>query len=475
MLISIAWKNIWRKPSRSLVLITAIVIGLSGAVFSIALTEGMLQQRNQNSINRNYSHIQIHNPDFQDNMKLSDTIHNVVNVIENINKDPDVEAFTSRLKFFGMANTSRSMQGVVIFGIDPDKEKQVTTIYKCLQDTLSQYLPGNYDNEILISKRLAQNLKLVYYQYTDEVDTLLLKRNISTDVIDKLSVIKNQKIRNKNAFKDSLRAYLSADDFDKFADVIIDLSTHYSLRKKIILRFTDAYGNIIDDAFKVCGIYKTNDAMFDNMNVFVHKDYLANLTNVNKNTSTEIALLLKNEKEIASYKNKLAEKYPNLLIQSFFDLDPFMMIKKDFLHIYYFFILGFILFALSFGIINTILMSVMERTKELGMLMAVGMKKIRVFTMIMLESIFLSLSGGVLGMIIGGAISLYVASKGLDMSAYAGAWEAYGVSSVIHPVLKFNFFFATAFMVILTGILASLYPARKALKLNPSDALRSDT
>jgi len=193
MLISIAWKNIWRKPSRSLVLITAIVIGLSGAVFSIALTEGMLQQRNQNSINRNYSHIQIHNPDFQDNMKLSDTIHNVVNVIENINKDPDVEAFTSRLKFFGMANTSRSMQGVVIFGIDPDKEKQVTTIYKCLQDTLSQYLPGNYDNEILISKRLAQNLKLVYYQYTDEVDTLLLKRNISTDVIDKLSVIKNQK------------------------------------------------------------------------------------------------------------------------------------------------------------------------------------------------------------------------------------------------------------------------------------------
>ena len=78
-------------------------------------------------------------------------------------------------------------------------------------------------------------------------------------------------------------------------------------------------------------------------------------------------------------------------------------------------------------------------------------------------------------MIIGGAISLYVASKGLDMSAYAGAWEAYGVSSVIHPVLKFNFFFATAFMVILTGILASLYPARKALKLNPSDALRSDT
>ncbi len=475
MLISIAWKNIWRKPSRSLVLITAIVIGLTGAVFSIALTEGMIEQRNYNSIHRIYSHIQLHNPAFVDNMKLKDTISAANNIIENLQNESEVSAVSSRLKFQGMANTSRAMQGVIVFGIEPEKEKKITTIYECLIDTTSKYLPGEYENEILISSAIAQNLKLVFYQYSAETDSLLNSRDLPTELLMKLKALEGVKIRNKNAFKDSLRVYLDDFEYEKYADIIVDLATKYSLRKKIILRFTDINGNIVDDAFRVCGIYKTNDAMFDNMSVFVHKNYLADIVDVPKNTSTEIALLLNNENDVVSEKNKLIEKYPRLKVQAFFDIDPFMMIKKDFLHIYYFFILGFILFALSFGIVNTVLMSVMERTKELGMLMAVGMKKKRIFLMIMLESVFLSLAGGVLGMVFGAGVSLYFAAHGLDMSAYAGAWNSYGFDAVVYPLLKVDFFLATTFMVILTGILASLYPARKSLKLNPADALRSDT
>ena len=65
MLLSLSWKNIWRKPSRSIVLIIAIAIGLTGGVFTIALADGMLKHRNQEVIEQQYSHIQIHNKDLR--------------------------------------------------------------------------------------------------------------------------------------------------------------------------------------------------------------------------------------------------------------------------------------------------------------------------------------------------------------------------------------------------------------------------
>jgi len=119
-------------------------------------------------------------------------------------------------------------------------------------------------------------------------------------------------------------------------------------------------------------------------------------------------------------------------------------------------------------------MSVMERTKELGMLMSVGMKRKKIFNLIMLESVFLSLTGGIIGMIVGAAVSQFFHVHGLNMAEYAGTWEAYGFNSTIYPLLKFNYFIMITALVIAAGILSAIYPARRALKLNPSDALRSD-
>jgi len=132
------------------------------------------------------------------------------------------------------------------------------------------------------------------------------------------------------------------------------------------------------------------------------------------------------------------------------------------------------LLALSFGIINTMLMSVLERTRELGMLMAIGMNKKKVFQMIMLESVLLTLTGGMIGMIISALLINYYSVAGINLSMWAEGFEAIGYASIIYPSLSWSLFLGITLLVIITGILSSIWPARKALGLNPAEAIRHE-
>ena len=147
---------------------------------------------------------------------------------------------------------------------------------------------------------------------------------------------------------------------------------------------------------------------------------------------------------------------------------------NDFMIIYYFIFIGIIMLALAFGIINTMLMSVLERTKELGMLMAIGMNRRRVFTMIMLETVFLTCVGAAAGILLGWAVTGTLGRTGIHMAGWGEGFEAIGFAATVYPIVTPGFIALTAVMVIVTAILSSLWPARKALKLVPVEALRTE-
>ena len=118
------------------------------------------------------------------------------------------------------------------------------------------------------------------------------------------------------------------------------------------------------------------------------------------------------------------------------------------------------------------LMIVFERTRELGMLMAVGMSKSRVFTMIMLETVFLTIIGGVIGMALGALLIAVLHRFGIDLSAMAKGLAAYGVDSKIYPFITREFYINLTIMILSTGLLSAILPARKALQLKPVEAIR---
>ena len=101
----------------------------------------------------------------------------------------------------------------------------------------------------------------------------------------------------------------------------------------------------------------------------------------------------------------------------------------DYINQIYAIFMALILAALAFGIVNTMLMSVLERTRELGMLAAIGMNRRRIFMMIMLESIFLSIVGGFAGMAVSGIVIAITGRTGINLVKYSEGMEAFGYSA----------------------------------------------
>jgi ABC-type lipoprotein release transport system permease subunit len=244
------------------------------------------------------------------------------------------------------------------------------------------------------------------------------------------------------------------------------------LKSKLILRFQAGDGNLVEGAFKVCGIYRTANGMFDESNVFIRQSDLATLTG--EVPVHEIAILLHDDRQTLNVINTLKKQYPAAEVLGWKELLPDLGMISAMLGMMNYFILGTILAALAFGIVNTMLMIVLERTRELGMLMAVGMNKGRLFRMIMIESILLTLCGGLAGIIMSTIIIWITARTGIDLSAFGKGFEALGYDPVMYPEIRPGFYFGTVLLVILTGILSSLYPARKALSINPALAVKNE-
>ena len=243
------------------------------------------------------------------------------------------------------------------------------------------------------------------------------------------------------------------------------------LKSKIVLRFQNTDGNLNEAAFSVNGIFQTANSVFDETSVFVKKSDLDLITGAD-NGVQEIALVLKDIDLIPHVQSILKSKLPRLEVKSWLELRPEMAMITSVITIEVYIILGIILFALAFGIVNTMLMIVFERTRELGMLMAVGMSKSRVFNMIMLETIFLTFIGGIIGMALSAFLVSFFHRHGIDLSTMSKGLGAFGFDPKIYPFIATQFYFHLSIMIFCTGILSAIMPARKALKLKPVEAIR---
>lgn len=245
-----------------------------------------------------------------------------------------------------------------------------------------------------------------------------------------------------------------------------------NVRSKVVVTITQMDGTLTGGAFKIAGIFKTVNSTYDETKAFVRDSDLKNLIRIDDKAGHELAILLQENNMEDQVANQLETNFPDLQVMTWSELMPDMKMMNESMNLMMYIFVVIILLALGFGIVNTMLMVILERIKELGMLMAIEMNKLRVFSMIVLETIYLSLTGGVIGIIFAVILTAITHKTGLNLSLWAEGLNSLGFDAIIYPEIGFNSVMMVTLLVILTGVLAAIYPARKAIKLNPADALR---
>lgn len=241
---------------------------------------------------------------------------------------------------------------------------------------------------------------------------------------------------------------------------------------KVVLTFTDHTDEIVSGAFRVAGIIKTSNSAWEERNVYVSREELNELIGL-PNQAHEVGILLKSNDFVSNTKMQLQRQFPNQFIEDWKNLSPETELMVDTVDITSYIIMVIILIALAFGIINTMLMSILERTREIGMMMALGMNKGKLFLLVLLETTFLTLSGVPLGIL--GALGLdkYVSTYGFSFGKDSEVMmRKFGFGSRIFTEFPYEKLGITVLFVVSTAFISCIYPAIQALKLNPMEALR---
>lgn len=243
------------------------------------------------------------------------------------------------------------------------------------------------------------------------------------------------------------------------------------LKSKIVLTFSDDQGEAIKASFKITGIYDMKNKMLDMSQIIVRQEDLNKHFAIN-NYSNEFVILVDDYNKVDGVTAKIQKAFPELEVADWKQIAPELDISIEQVQNNQIVIRSIILIALIFGIINTLLMAVLERTHELGMMIAIGLNKAKMLKLILLESFALTLFAGPLGLILAYFIVEYFGKYGIDMGAIAESLEQYGMDPIIKTQVEFSTYIIIFILIAVTNMIGALYPALKAIRLKPAQAIR---
>ena len=249
------------------------------------------------------------------------------------------------------------------------------------------------------------------------------------------------------------------------------------LRSKVVIAFQDINGDITSLLFRIEGIFKSGNGMFDDYNVFVKNSAIfSNIPDLK--SYHEIPILTINGGVTTNSVNESLkldlQKINNTLdVKSWNEIAVELAYANQMLSSFLYIFMLIVLSGLSFGIINTMLMAILERKKEIGMLMSIGMTKIYIFLMISFETVFLSLVAIPFGLLITYITVDYFSVSGIDLSVVGSGLENFGVGTILYLKLPIKYYINLSLLVILISSISSIFPAIRALKINPAEATKS--
>jgi len=241
------------------------------------------------------------------------------------------------------------------------------------------------------------------------------------------------------------------------------------LGRRIVLMSQDPDNNIAERGFRIGGIYDTDLQATETRFVFAGIETVRKLLKMGSGVS-EISLLGHDYRHIDGLASEVRAVAGDAQTSTWMQLDPYMASMLDVMDGFILVWFSIIFLALSFGLINTLLMAVFERTREIGLIQALGMPPGNILFMVLVESVIMLLIGLLAGNLLSWLTILPI-RDGIDISAVAQGLEWAGMSSILLPAVKVSDVLLANAIVLVLGVAASLFPAWRASRKVPVEAI----
>jgi ABC-type lipoprotein release transport system permease subunit len=410
MSILIGWRNLWRNPRRTLIILTAIVIGIISMIVMSAFGRGIMEGMVSNSIDNLVGHIKIQNPNYRVDPAIDNRIDRANEVADLISELlPDDGRLVKRLRLDGVLSTSRDHAGVMIVGIEPELEEEISFIGRPLYSGTPL---DPYDtNGLLIGQALLERLGLG------------IGKKVVLMSQDGAGEGRAKAFRIRGSYRTELR------DTEK-RYVFVNLNNFQEM-----IGVSDSATEIAV-SLKLATTYQTG----------------------------RIEELVTRINEQLDNKELVAHGWRELLpaIAAYIDMfDVYMLI---------WFVVVFI--AMGFGLANTVLMAVYERMREFGLQRALGLRATGIIKSVMIEVVLLLLIGMALADFFSLFLVRVVFGSGIDLGSFGAGIEMWGISRVVYPILSLKDIVMANGVVIVLGLLVGLYPALHAARFTPVETMR---
>ncbi len=247
------------------------------------------------------------------------------------------------------------------------------------------------------------------------------------------------------------------------------LETDVGYRLVIITQGADGANR--EAGFRVAGLYDAEGTALEKSYVFTGMDHLGSLLDAPGVTEVSVRLAPGRADAESDAAARLTADFRDQEVLRWEQLEPQAAAMFAFADMAIFIWFLIMMGALVFGLVNTLVTAVLERIRELGMLRAVGMRPAAVILQVVIESSLIMLLGVIVGLGVG-SLLVYLLRDGIDLSTWAAGVEMAGMRTLLVPRLYGADLILVAGLSLVLGVLASFYPAWRAVKIKPLEALR---
>jgi putative ABC transport system permease protein len=409
----LAWRNLWFNPRRTLIAMAAIGLGYAMLLFVACLMAGLRAQMIESGTGLLLSDIEVHAPDYYPDRPVQLTLGgrngtDVGALMAAIAADPRVRAASPRVYGYGLVSATHQSAGVQLLGVVPSLEQKITVLQT--QMVKGTYLTGASRNDVVMGDKLATMIGV-------------------------------------------------------------------EVGSQIVLLTTAVDGSIGNDLYTISGLFHTGLEAMDQGLVLMPLASLQDLLRLPPARIDEVGIKLRDITDAtataASLEVDLSKTLP-VRVRPWQELAPELADYVQFNRRVTLFLFFIFFLSAAMGIVNTMLMAIIERTRELGMLMAVGMGPVQVVGLIVAEAASLAGASLVLGAALGAPLLWYLQDHGLKLSEHGDAVSLAGI--LVGPLWygrqDFTAYIEAALGLAVTALAAALYPALRAARFQPADALR---